>query len=557
MIERMTGAAFLARTLHGYGVGHVFFVEAILRSALREMEALGIRRILTHGEKAAAYMADGYARMRRGPGICMAQSVGAANLAAGLQEPFLGGSPVIALTGCQRPTARYRNAYQEILHGPLYAPVTKFHGAVETLEQFPLLLAQAFREAVSGAPGPVHLDLSGHTGQRIEGAEADLEVRVEPAYKQFPAQRIAPEERLLREAARLLREARRPVIVAGGGVTASGAGAEVVTLAERLSIPVATSLTGKETLLEQHPLNLGVVGRYSRWCANRVVSEADLVLFIGSGTGDLVTHDWTIPPAGTAVIQIDIDPSELGRSYAGAIGILGDARLAVQGLLGVVAPSDASRAWAEHARQVVQRWREEVEPLRTSDQVPIRPERLCREVTECLPPDGVVVADTGFAAIWTGTMVHLTRPTQRYLRCAGSLGWALPASLGVKCAAPERAVICFTGDGGFWYHLAELETACRCGIHTVTVVNNNFALGQCVGSVRRLYAGHPGNPDDLCKFSRASLAAIASEMGCLGIRVEAPGEIVPALRRALAAERPAVVEVITDLECPAPAPWSP
>jgi len=557
MAQRMSGATFLARTLHGYGVGHVFFVEAILRKALLEMEALGIRRILTHGEKAAAYMADGYARMRRGPGVCMAQSVGAANLAAGLQEPFLGGSPVIALTGCQRPTARYRNAYQEVHHGPLYAPVTKFHGAVETLEQWPLLLAQAFREATSGAPGPVHLDVSGHLGQVIEGAEADLEVLVEPAFRRLPPHRPAPEERLLREAARLLGRARRPVIVAGGGVTTSGAGPEVVALAERLSIPVATSLNGKETLLEQHPLNLGAVGRYSRWCANRVVSQADLVVFIGSGTGDLVTHEWSIPRPGVPVIQIDIDPTELGRSYPGALGIQGDARLAVRGLLGLVAPSEPARPWAEEARQVVQRWRDEVKPLRGSDQVPIRPERLCQEVTECLPPDGVLVADTGFAAIWTGTMVSLTHPAQRYIRCAGSLGWALPASLGVKCAAPERPVLCFTGDGGFWYHVAELETACRCGIRTVTVVNNNYALGQCAGSVRKLYAGRAGNPDELCTFTRASLAAIAREMGCLGIRVEAPDAIAPALRQALAADRPAVVEVITDVNCPAPDPWSP
>jgi acetolactate synthase-1/2/3 large subunit len=557
MAQRMSGATFLARTLHGYGVGHVFFVEAILRKALLEMESLSIRRILTHGEKAAAYMADGYARMRRGPGVCLAQSVGAANLAAGLQEPFLGGSPVIALTGCQWPTARYRNAYQEVQHGPLYAPVTKFHGTVETLEQWPFLLSQAFREATSGAPGPVHLDVSGHLGQVIEGAEADLELRVEPAFRQLPPHRPAPEETVLREAARLLGLARRPVIVAGGGVTASGAGPEVVALAERLSIPVATSLNGKETLLEQHPLNLGVVGRYSRWCANRVVSEADLVVFIGSGTGDLVTHGWSIPRPGVAVIQIDIDPAELGRSYPGALGIQGDAKLAVRGLLGLAAPSEAARSWAEEARQVVQRWRDEVKPLRGSDQVPIRPERLCQEVTECLPPDGVLVADTGFAAIWTGTMVSLTHPAQRYIRCAGSLGWALPASLGVKCAAPERPVLCFTGDGGFWYHVAELETACRCGIRTVTVVNNNYALGQCAGSVRKLYAGRAGNPDELCTFTRASLAAIAREMGCLGIRVEAPDAIAPALRQALAADRPAVVEVITDVNCPAPDPWSP
>jgi acetolactate synthase-1/2/3 large subunit len=154
-------------------------------------------------------------------------------------------------------------------------------------------------------------------------------------------------------------------------------------------------------------------------------------------------------------------------------------------------------------------------------------------------------------------MVYLTHPEQRYIRCAGSLGWGFPASLGVKCAAPDRPVICFTGDGGFWYHLSELETARRCGIHTVTVVNNNSALGQCVGSVRRLYADRPGNPDELTTFREANFAAVAEELGCLGIRVEKPGEIRGALQTALAAERPAVVEVVTDVNCPAPDPWTP
>ena len=145
MSKKMTGAKFIAQTLKGYGVTHVFFVEAILRQSLIEMEALGIRRVLTHGEKAAAYMADGYSRVSRRPSICMAQSVGAANLAAGLQDAYLGLSPVIAFTGRKHPFAQYRNAYQEILHSPMFAPVTKYNVSVETVEQVPYLLRQAFR----------------------------------------------------------------------------------------------------------------------------------------------------------------------------------------------------------------------------------------------------------------------------------------------------------------------------------------------------------------------------------------------------------------------------
>jgi acetolactate synthase I/II/III large subunit len=556
MPTRMRGARFIAETLHGYGVTHVFFVEAILRQTLVELEALGIRRILTHSEKAAAYMADGYARASRRPGVCMAQSVGAANLASGLQEPFLGRAPVVALTGRAALAGEQRHAYQEVPHASLFAAVTKSSTPVTTLEQLPRLLRQAFRDATTGAPGPAHLDLLGHQAQAIEGPEADLEVVVEAAYSRIPPYRPAPDPAAVRRAAAVLLKAERPVLVAGGGVTASSAGAELIALAERLQIPVATSLNGKESLLETHPLNVGLVGRYSRWCANRLVSEADLVCYIGSGTGEMTTNGWSIPRPGTPVLQIDIDPAELGRSYPNVASLCGDAKVAMQMLLQEL-PSRPASAWTARARQCVADWRQELEPLRTSDAVPIRPERLCKEITDCLPPNAILMADTGYSAIWSGATIYLTHPDQRYIRCAGSLGWGFPGSLGAKCGAPDRPVVCLTGDGGFWYHLSELETARRCGINTVTVVNNNAALGQCAGPIRKMYANRPGRSEDLWSFSPVSFARLAEEMGCLGIRVERPDEIAPAIRRALAADRPAVVEVMTDVNCPAPEPWTP
>jgi acetolactate synthase I/II/III large subunit len=558
MSHRMTGARFIAESLRGYGVTHVFFVEAILRRSLLEMESLGIRRVLTHSEKAAAYMADGYARAARRPGVCMAQSVGAANLASGLQDPFLGRSPVIAITGRQVPMAQYRHAYQEILHGPLFEPVTKYNVTVEALPQLPHILRQAFREATTGTPGPVHLDLLGYQGQAIEEAEADLEVLVEEPFTGIPPYRTMPDAAQVAEAARLLVAAERPVLVAGGGVTASQAGAELRALANRLSIPIATSLNGKPALLDDHPLNVGVVGRYSRWCANQVVAEADLVVFIGSAVGEMVTLGWKIPRPGTRILQIDINPAELGRNYPNTFGVLGDARATLGMLLKALESSAKPKlAWASHAQERVRRWREELAPHRASGAVPIRPERLCKEVTDCLPSNGILVGDTGFAGIWTGTQVHLTAPGQDYIRCAGSLGWAFPASLGAKCAAPDRPVVCFTGDGGMWYHLSELETARRCDIHTVTVVNNNRALGQCAVNIRKLYANRPGNPGDLFDFGSVSFAALAREMGCLGTQVTQPEEIAPAIREAVVAGVPAVVEVITDVNCPAPEPWAP
>ncbi len=293
---------------------------------------------------------------------------------------------------------------------------------------------------------------------------------------------------------------------------------------------------------------MGVVGSYSRWCANQIVTEADLVLYVGSGTGEQVTNAWTVPQPGTPVIQIDINPSELGRSYPNTVGLMGDARVTVSRLMEWVKPKGRKKTWTHRAHQLVQGWREEVEPLVNSDASPILPERLCKELTNSLPSNAILVADTGYSSLWTGTMMDLTDPGQTYLRSAGSLGWAFPASLGAKCAAPERPVICFTGDGGFWYHLSELETAVRWGIKTVTVVNNNHCLLQCLQGINLAYGDTPGNKDDMYKFRDVNFARIAQELGCLGIRVERPGEIRAALETALAADVPAVVDVVTDPE---------
>jgi len=553
----ITGARFIAETLKGYGATHVFYVDAILRKTMVELEELGIRRVITHSEKAAAYMADGYARVARRPGVCMAQSVGAANLASGLQDAYLGLSPVIAITGKKPPLFQYRHAYQEIEHGPLFAPVTKYSADVATLAQLPYLLRQAYREATSGAPGPVHLDLLGHSGRPLEAAEAALPVVVEEPFTHYPAFRPEPEAASVEQAARAIAAAQRPVIVAGGGVRLSAAAGEVVALAEKMSIPVATSVNGKGTIVDIHPLSVGVVGSYSARCANQVVAAADLVIYIGSHTGDQVTHNWTVPGQGTPVVQIDIDPAEIGRSYAGAIGVVGDAKVALTRLIGALNAKSGNQAWLERVRSLVGAWREEIEPLRQSDAVPVRPERLCQELTDALPANAILVADTGYSSIWTATMVDLSHPEQTYLRAAGSLGWSFPAALGAKCAAPDRPVICFTGDGGFWYHLSELETARRHKINTVTIINNNYALAQGIDDIHAMYGDRPGNPEELYRFEPVCFARIAQEMGCLGVRVEHPGEIGAAIRQALAAERPAVVEVISGLKYRAPEPWAP
>jgi len=553
----MTGAQFIARMLKGYGVTHVFFVESILRQTLIELEQLGVRRILTHSEAAAAYMADGYARVSRCPGVCFAQSVGAANLAAGLQDAYLGRSPVIAITGRKPAIAQLRNAYQEIQHRPMFSVVTKYGADVDSILQLPHVLAQAFREATSATPRPVHLEVEGHTGELLESAESQLEIIVEDRYRRCPCYRSLPESALLKEAARMITHADRPVIVAGGGAVFSDAGDEILELSESLGVPVAYSLDGKGIIPEDHPAAVGVVGSYSSKSANRVVSEANLVIFVGSDVGDQVTYNWRIPRMGTPMIQIDADAAELGRNYPGTFGILGDPKASLRGMLGFLDRQDRRDRWIARAQTIVAEWRDERHSLMGSDAAPIRVERLCWELTKHLPANAVLVADTGYSGIWTGTSVSLTQRGQTYLRSAGSLGWGFPASLGVKCAAPDRPVISFVGDGGFYYHLSELETAARWGIKTVTIVNNNSALGQCLPLVEQAYGARSGNPSDLMRFRNVDFTRIAKAFGCQGIRVERPNEIGPALKNALAAEAPVVVDVVTDPRVQAPAPWLP
>ncbi len=556
-MPKMTGGRFIAETFKGYGVTHVFFMPVIAPRALLEMERLGIQRILTHGEKAAAYMADGYARASRRVGICMAQSVGAANLAAGLQDAYLACSPVIALTGRRVQVMQRRHAYQEIDHSGLFRAVSKYDVLVNGVEQLPYFLRQAFREATSGTPGPAHLDLEGLSGQIIAEGEADLDVMVEQPYTQVPPHRPEPELSSVRGALELLSGAKRPIIVAGGGVTLSGAGAELVALAEKLSIPVATSLNAKATFPSDHPLAVGVCGLYSRVCANQAVCAADLVFFVGSHTGSQVTNDWRIPREGTPIIQLDINPSELGRSFPLVLGLQGDAKASLRKMIAYAEPLAPRTEWIAQVQEWTQAWREDVAPLANSDKVPIRPERLCRELTAHLPPDAILVADTGHAGIWSATMLDLKHPDQTYVRAAGSLGWALPAAIGVKCAQPDRPVLCFTGDGGMWYHLTELETALRYGIHTVTVVNNNHSLNQEKRVNERVYGGPAPGSNALWMLTDTSFAQVAESMGCAGIEVRRPSELPGALEQAFASGLPTVIDVKTDIDGIAPPPWAP
>lgn len=554
-MTEQTGAEYLARALDAYGVSAVFLVPTALSATLVTMEReTEIKRIVTHGEKAAAYMADGYARATGRPGVCMAQNIGGANLAAGLRDPYLGCSPVIALTGGPYEYSRGRNYYQEIEDFPLFKPVTKSSRQVLDAARLPDQLDQAFRDATVGKPGPTHLELAGHTGDTIENQRISAEVP-HPGIRQIPAVRISPNPADIARAAEALRQAVRPVIVAGGGVRASGAGDEAVALAELLGAPIATSLNGKDTVPADHPLAIGIPGLYARGSANEILLEADLVFYIGSQTGSQVTLTWQVPPTSTRIVHLDIEPSELGRHYPDTVPVVGDAKLGLTALLSALSDVDRHRTadWIARAHQLSARWYQQMADRYESDATPIRPERLAHELGHILPDNALVVADTGHAGMWTGGYLDLAGPNQGFLRAAGSLGWGLPAGIGAQIARPELQVVVFTGDGGLMYHLAELETAARWNVPLVVVVNDNRSLNQEINPYTVAYGGSlTGRHHELWHFTDLDLAKVAESLGVTGIRVTRPQDFEPALARAVALNGPVLIDVVTDIDVIAP-----
>ncbi len=544
-MAKMTGHRYFAEAMKGYGVSHLFYVNTVIPPAMNEIDKIGgVKRVVTHGEKSAAYMADGYARASNRVGVCLCQDIGSTNLAAGLRDAHMAGSPVIAISGGQNDMPRYRHAYQNAEDFSAWDGVTKANYSVDAASRFPDLLRQAFRDATTGSPGPVHLELKGNAGQILD-KEGDYDLTFEQRYTRYPPYRPCAEEADIKAALKALKEAAKPIIVVGGGAVKSLAGAEVVALADTLQIPIATSLHARALVPDDHALGVGVPGSYSRWCANKAVAAADLVFFIGSHTGGQVTNGWSIPKIGTRTIQLDINPNELGRNYPNVVSMCGDVKATLTSLLASFAQSAGAptpRAeWLEQCRGYVADYWAESDPLRNADDVPIRPERMAKDIGEWMPSNGVLVVDTFHAALWTAQMSKM-KAGQRYIRCGGSLGWGFPGTLGVKAALPDTPVIGFAGDAGFYYHMAEMETAARCGINAVMVVNNN----------------HSGGVAESAAFEKeVNFAKVADSMGCKGFRVEKPADIRNALDKALACGKPAIVEIIGSASIRAKRAWAP
>ena len=554
-MKKQTGAVVLAELLKSLGVTHIFMVPAVLRRTMVEIEKrTNIKRLHVHSEKSAAYMADGYARVSHKPAICMAQIIGALNIAAGLRDAFLAHSPVIALTGGREPKTKFKKVYQEIDDMPAFEPVTKFNATIDDVNRFSDMMEQAFRVATSGSPGPVHLQFRGNEAQ-IDLEEIEEEVTVNEINIQIPPHRPICDDSVLKKALEAIQTASKPIIVAGGGARHSGCSKELLTFAEKLSIPIATSLNGKDLLNSNHPLSCGVVGTYSRESANLSVKEADLVIFIGSETGSMTTHFWAVPTTKVRVIQIDIEPENLGRNYNLEVAIHGDAKVILERMTTLADSKNFPERteWLSRITKLRSDWYYKYQPLMESDAKPIRPERLCREISNAAPKNAVFVVDTGHAGMLMGAMFDLTHSEQTYIRSAGHLGWAFPASLGAKCALPNKPVICFTGDAGFWYHIAEIEVAVRWNINTIVIVNNNSGGNQSKRGFDRAYGGEQTEEGrQLWTFNNINFAAIAENIGAVGIMVENAKEIKPAIEKAIELNNPVIIDVVTDINALAP-----
>lgn len=546
--QKMKGREFLAELVRRSGVKAVFFVPTFLYPTLVELAEDSVKRVLCHSEKAAGYMADGYAQASGTPTIVIAMGgPGATNLYAGLADAWQSNTPVLALTQIL-PSSRYHgNSYQEAYVD--FRPVTKYDAEVRTIDRMAEFFGKAYREMTTGAPRPVHLYLDG----TLEATEADFDFRfIEQRYFSYPAFRPRADDDLVEQAVHELRHAHRPVIISGRGTVVSGAWEELTALAEYLSIPVTTTLGGKGSIDDRHPLALGVAGSYRRPSTDQAIAEADLVLYVGGHQGGATTKNAQMPKPGVRVHHIDINPAQPGANYPNVLPLVGDARTVLRQMLAVARTQKpiAQRAWVEKAQKELSDWRSREDQNVSGNMIPIRPEQLATELVRACPENTLYVTDTGYTGAWAGAFMDL--PAGRsHMHCEGSLGWAFPAAVGAKAAVPERPVVAFTGDGGFFYHLAEIETAVRNGINVVTVVLNNQAMALQTHVLRSCWPTSP-DLDMLSEFGETNFANLARELGAWAIRVTDPRDIGKAVRDAIDAGRPAVVDVVVDLAAAAP-----
>jgi acetolactate synthase I/II/III large subunit len=552
----LTVSQALAKMVRAYGAEYVFTLTGAPQNPLIDLQNHeGVRVVLGRSERSAFAMADAYARVTGKPTFGIVQfGPGATYLPASIIDAYWASSPLIAISGTTTTNTRYRYEYQELEQTSMFPAITKWAGDLPQPERIADVLRTAVRAAISGVPGPVYLGIPADWfGKRLATAP---DIYAEAAFLNTPALRVAPLAQDVERAIALLASAEKPVLIAGGGVILSEAWAELTALAEALNIPVVTTMAGKGSIADSHPLSVGACGRYSRKVANDTLATADFCLAVGTKLSSMGTDVFKYPRKGTRIVHIDLDPNSLGRTYREELSIVADSRAALTMLreAAVAAPVNGSR-WAGWTKQVqgsVASWLEDLErvsrdPLHEGR---LNPYHLMRLLDQHIGGNDMLVADTGYMAAWAVTVLQQKHPGRNILRAAGSLGWAFPAAFGAKLAVgAKRRVFGLTGDGGIGYHIADLETALRLKTPVIQIVLNNCSLAFEYHVQKYVH-------EELCpeasEFLDVPFGDVARAFGAHGERVTSPEQFIPALRRAEESGKPAIVDVVVSREVPPP-----
>lgn len=516
-------------------------------------EKAGIRQVMYRTENAGGAMADGYSRVNNRISVIGAQNGPAATLLVPpMTEAMLASVPMLAIVQDVPTSTRDRNAFQELDHFALFDGCAKWVRQLNDPARAADYVDMAITAATSGRPGPVVLLLP----KDVMIADAQLAPHARTSVLgTYPLNRPRPERAAVSEAARLISESEYPVVIAGGGVRRSVAHAEVAALQELASLPVATTNMGKGSVSETHPLSLGVVGnvmgkRSTTHFQQEILAMSDVVVFIGNRTNENGTDGWALVPEGAKVIHLDIDGTEIGRTYE-ALRVVGDVRSGVEDLIealsvdGMLARRAAGRAALESQIALARsKARELLADLVDLDATPIRPERVMQELDELLTEDSIVVADASYSTIWMTNYLTAQTPGQIFLAPRGmaGLGWGFPMGLGAKIAAPESEVVCITGDGGFGHVWQELETAVRESIPLTVILLNNSILGFQKHAELVQFA----ETTSAIEFAEVDHAAIARACGAEGVRVNTIAGLQGALAASYGNGKVTLIEVITD-----------
>jgi len=560
----MQGARALVDVLVESGIEHVFGLPGDTGMAL--YDAFNARRdriehIMTRDERSASFMADAYARASGHLGVCEGPSGGGATyILPGVAEAQGSAIPVLCMTSDTPVSQHQRGVLTELDQESLFRPVTKWNARISSSSTMAEMTRRAIRMATVGRPGAVHLSLPTDS---LEGETDDRSVYGLPELSRVPVLRTRPDPELVERAARAIEQAARPVIVAGGGVVTGNAWDALTVFAETLNIPVATSINGKGSIAETSRVSIGIVGgNGARAYTNDVVSDADLIIYVGSRTDSTTTHHWSVPSIGDppAVIQIDVEPFEIGNNYRLVVPIAGDAGLTLIDLLAAFdRPEEVgarNRERIDGLVAVADRYWEDVRRQALQTDVPMKPQVIVAAMRKLLDDDTLIVADPGTPTPYLGAQYRLNRPGRTTIipRAHGGLGYAIPAVVGAAKARPNARVVGFTTDGSFGMASGELETITRLNLPIVFIHCNNSSFGW-IKELQHLYHGDQYFSVD---FNPVDYAGIARGFGFQSTQITEPGDFERTLANALADGRPWFIDVVTEsqiTETPPVAGW--